>query len=49
MVSLKTKNPFAGGVDVLKPKTWLGVGLFVVLAGVTLAGVMMIKSYHRKC
>ena len=39
MVSLKTKNPFAGGVELFSWKTWVGVGAFTVLAGIVYVGI----------
>jgi len=44
MVSFKTKNPFAGGVELVSVKTWVGVGAFVVLAGIVAVGIKAVSA-----
>jgi len=44
MVSLKAKNPFAGGdIDLGNLKTLMGIGLFAVLTAGFVTVVMIIK------
>ena len=48
MVSLKTKNPFAGGVELMSAKTWVGVGAFTILAGLVYAGIRYVGGKAEK-
>jgi len=48
MVSLKTKNPFGTGVELVSWKTWIGVGAFTVLAGVVYAGIRYVGGKAEK-
>jgi len=43
MVDLTTKNPF-GSVNLLKPKHWLGIGAFVIVAGIAVAGIKFVAA-----
>ena len=47
MVDLTTKNPF-GSVNLLKPKHWLSIGLFVIVAGIAVAGIKIVASKAEK-
>jgi len=49
MVSLKAKNPFAqGSIELVSWKTWLGLAGFIVLAGITFAGIKFVGGKAEK-
>ena len=44
-ISLKAKNPFKeGSIELVSWKTWLGVVGFIVIGGITYAGIKFVAG-----